>query len=183
MLRNRNFDRIEKLHKKLAHKLGLSLSYLNQRDFTLFGKYRDYQVRIEGIELHNADRSETKPGIKCSITMINPQMKCFRVEKKEADFSFFKNFAFIARPFTMNHNIGDWLSITTNDMMFGGILLSDDLKISLFEIFNPISNGIMFIEGEEMVFIGLDLVEQQDQADYYVKALDLMADIKDDLRG
>lgn len=183
MLRNRKFDRIENLHKSLARQLGLSISYLNQKDFTLFGKYRGYKVRIEGIKLPSEDRTETLPAIKCSVQMVNPQLKCLRVEKKAESFSYFNKLAFIPRPFNMNHNIGDWLSITTNDMMFASILLSDDLKISLFETFNPVENAILYIEGEEMVFLGLDLMEEQDRVNYYAGVLDLLADIKDDLNN
>ncbi|MCI4670182.1 MAG: hypothetical protein MRZ79_18745 [Bacteroidia bacterium] len=181
MLRNRKFDQIQKLHKQLSVQLGLSLSYLNHRDFTIFGKYQSYQLRIETVELPSSDGSSKLTAVKCSIPMVNPQLKVLRIEKKEESFEYFNHIAAITRPISMPHNIGEWLNITTNDMMFASILLSDDLKISIFENLNPLKNSIVFIEGEELAFIGLELIEDESRIELYKKGVELLVEIKNEL--
>ena len=136
MIRNRNFDKKEKLHQKLAQALGLSLSYQNQKDFTIYGYYRSYPLRIEGISINSPELKKPFHAVKCSISMVNPQLKILRIAKSHPEFELFENLVILDRPVHMPHNLGDWLDISTNDLMFGSILLSDDIKISLFEVFN-----------------------------------------------
>ncbi len=181
MVRRRNFDRKENLHKQLARRLGISLSYLNHKDFTLFGNYRGYNLRLEVVDLSDRDKKEKRLYLKCAIPMINPQLKVLRIEKADPAFQEMDKLAILDRPVHMPHDIGDWLAISTNDMMFGSILLSDDLKISLFEVLKPAEAALLYIEGEELAFVSPQLILDENQIEYYQKATDLLADIKDEL--
>lgn len=113
--------------------------------------------------------------------MINPQLKVLRIEKADPAFQEMDKLAILDRPVHMPHDIGDWLAISTNDMMFGSILLSDDLKISLFEVLKPAEAALLYIEGEELAFVSPQLILDENQIEYYQKATDLLADIKDEL--
>ncbi|MEO0897055.1 MAG: hypothetical protein AAFY71_11695 [Bacteroidota bacterium] len=182
-IRNRNFDRKEKLHKNLAVRLGLSLSYQSEEDFLIFGTYKDYKVRLETIEIRTRDNQDGIPALKWNIPMINPQLKILRIAKDNPSYPQLTSLAYLDRPVNMAHDLGEWLSITTNDLMFGSILLSDDLKISLFEVFNPIEGGLLYIDGEELAIVRPHLILKEEDMKWYQKGLDLICDIKDELNS
>jgi len=181
IIRNRNFSRKEKLHKRLASLLGLSLSYQSEDDFVIFGSHRDYRVRLESIGLTDRENQNMIPALKWSIPMVNPQLKILRMAKDSDHFPQLKSVAHLDRPVKMAHDLGEFLSITTNDLMFGSILLSDDIKISLFELFNPIEAGLLYIDGEELGMISPELLIREELVEWHTKAVALLCDIKDEL--
>jgi len=181
IIRNRNFRKKEKLHEGLGETYGLSLAYASERSFTLFGTYQEYSLRIEPVELPNRSRETILEALKISIPMVNPQRKLFRAIKPLEELPHLDIIADLDQPSFVRHDLGEWLQITTNDLLFASLILSDDIKISLYDTFNKIDAGLVFIEDEELAFIFPELLTDSEQVVSIEKMIQLIVDIKDEL--
>ncbi|MEO1806199.1 MAG: hypothetical protein AAFU33_15390 [Bacteroidota bacterium] len=181
IIRNRNFRKKEKLHEGLGETYGLSLAYASERSFTLFGTYQDYSLRIEPVELPNRSRETILEALKISIPMVNPQRKLFRAIKPLEELPHLDIIADLDQPSFVRHDLGEWLQITTNDLLFASLILSDDIKISLYDTFNKIDAGLVYIEDEELAFIFPELLTDPEQIASIEKMIQLIVDIKDEL--
>ncbi|MEL6629362.1 MAG: hypothetical protein AAFQ83_14715 [Bacteroidota bacterium] len=181
IIRNRNFRKKEKLHEGLGETYGLSLAYASERSFTLFGTYQDYSLRIEPVELPNRSRETILEALKISIPMVNPQRKLFRAIKPLEELPHLDIIADLDQPSFVRHDLGEWLQITTNDLLFASLILSDDIKISLYDTFNKIDAGLVYIEDEELAFIFPELLTDPEQVASIEKMIQLIVDIKDEL--
>ena len=93
----------------------------------------------------------------------------------------FTLFADLDQPSFVRHDLGEWLQITTNDLLFASLILSDDIKISLYDTFNKIDAGLVYIEDEELAFIFPELLTDPEQVASIEKMIQLIVDIKDEL--
>jgi hypothetical protein len=173
--RHRRFNRWENLHKAFAHNRNLQHNFQHQKRFHHYGSYRDYQVEVKPNQLNEVCFT------RFSVAMINPNRKALRIAKKDPAFTALDTLAPIDHPFQIHHDLGDWLLMETNDLLFSSLLLSDDIKISLYEIMKPIPAGLLFIHDEEMVLLCPLVMNQREDLAYFDKALDLLCDIKDEL--
>lgn len=182
IIRNRNFKKKQRLHQHLESKYGLSLAYASENSFTLFGKYQDYKLRIEPIEIPDRMRETLLDGLKISIPMVNPQRKLFRILRKEEGLPHLNLIAALDHPSFVPHDLGKWLEITTNDLVFASLILSDDIKISIYDTFNKLdTGGVLYIEDEELAFILPELLVDEEQLPIIEKMINLVVEVKDEL--
>jgi hypothetical protein len=179
--RQRRFHRRQALLQKLSEDHGLQLAFMNHRSFQIFGQTRNYPVQIEAILLSSPGVKRPSYGLQLTLPMTNPNRKAFRVGKGEASAPALQTTAVIDRPIQLDHGIAEWLSIQTNDAMFSGLILSDDVKISLFELFQPMEAGLLYVYDETLRFVVPRLLETEDQLTSLSKGLHLLCDIKDEL--
>ena len=143
--RNRRFRRKERLHQELAAELGLKVAYMNERDFDLFGEYRGYPLQIEPLALPEKAKAKNQNFyIRISLPMVNPNLKSLRIVKSGSESGPLDSYRIIDRPLRINPEIAPWLELSTNDAMFSGLIVSDDIKISLFEVLQPLDSGLIF---------------------------------------
>lgn len=180
--RNRRFRRKERLHQQMAEQLGLKVAYLNEKDFNLFGNYQDYALRLEAVELR-PDRADSQPltVLKASIPMVNPNRKALRVVRENDAYPRLNRHLSLDRPISLDHHIAPWLQLTTNDVMFSGIILSEDVKISLFEVFNQFEVALLSLYDEELAFFAPLFLTNEAGLKKWQRAVDLLVEIKDEL--
>ncbi|MEM9987321.1 MAG: hypothetical protein AAF804_19685 [Bacteroidota bacterium] len=180
--RNRRFRRKELLHLELAEELGLKVAYLNDRDFDLFGEYRGYPLQIEPIALPEKAKAKHQTFyIRVSLPMVNPNLKSLRIVKAGKEPEPLDTHRPIDRPIGINPEIAPWLELSTNDAMFSGLILSDDIKISLFEVFRPLESGLVFLQDEELTALLPFLISSKESLNQVKAMTDLLADMKDQL--
>lgn len=180
--RNRTFRRKELLHQRLARQLGIKVAYQSERDFDLFGTYQGYPLRIEAVTLH-PDRPGASPllVVKASMPMVNPNLKSLRIAREQEEFPRLNRYRKLDRPIHLDHGIAPWLEITTNDPMFSGLILSEDVKISLFEAFNPLETGLVYLQDEELSFMMPYLLITEERVNQCIRMVDLLVEIKNQL--
>jgi len=181
VIRNRRFRKKELLHQELAKKLGLQVAYLNERDFNLFGTYREYALRIEAVPIVPIGATKGPTALKLSLPMTNPNLKSLRVGKHSSQYPELSEYRLIDRPAAFPHKVADWLEITTNDLMFSSLLLSDDVKISLYEVLKPLPAALLYVQDEELALITPLLLTEEDRLTEMKQMADLLCDMKDEL--
>ena len=181
VIRNRRFRLKELLHQKLAKKLGLQVAYLNERDFNLFGTYREYALRIEAFPILLPGEKQGPMGVKLSLPMTNPNLKSLRIGKDSDLHPELSQYRLIDRPTAFPHEVAPWLKITTNDLMFASLLLADDVKITLYEVFKPLSGALLYVQDEELAFITPRLLTEPEALQELQSVADLLCDMKDEL--
>ncbi len=179
VVRNRRFRRKERLHQQLAQRLGLKVAYLNERDFDLFGPYRSYSLRIEAFSL--PDGKQRLDLVKVSLPMVNPSLKALRIIRVHEHYPRLSEHRRIDRPVVLDHQIAPWLEITTNDAAFAGLILSEDVKISLYDVFNRLETGLLYLQDEELTLLSPHLITEPERLEAYQRIADLLADMKDEL--
>ncbi len=175
VVRHRRFNRWEQLHRRLAHRRNLQYSFQHQNQFHHYGSYRNYRVEIRPTLVDNSWFT------RFSIVMTNPNRKALKIAKAAAQFPSLDSLALIDHPFPIQHDLGDWLLMSTNDLLFSSLILSDDIRISLHELLSPLSAGLIYIYDEELSFLRPGLMEQETDLLLFEKSLDLLCDIKDEL--
>lgn len=184
VVRNRRFRRKEELHRQLASQYQLQVAYLNERDFSLYGEHRGYPLRLEALLLRSPQEKD-KDGqtvVKISLPMINPTLKILRIARPSEEHPKLSHYGQMDRPQTVRHEIAPWLDITTNDLMFTGLVLSEDVKISLFDVFNRLKSGLVLIQDEELSFFTPELLTDAAVIDHYERIIALLCDMKDELQ-
>ena len=66
-------------------------------------------------------------------------------------------------------------------MIFSSLILSDNVKISIFEAFKDIPSGLLVIEDKEMYFILPGKIDNDVKISQSEKIINLMCDMKDEL--
>ena len=181
VFRNRRFKAKELLHLTLAESLGLELAFASPQQYSIFGHYNSYPVRIEGVNLARPGSKEAAWFTHTSIPMTNPLRKMIRVSKRHSGFEELESLVQVARPDSVSHDLSDELDIQTNDLMFASVILSENVKISLHQLFQQVPAGVLAIEDDSlfMTFPGLMTNEEQQQISSL--AVQTLTDIKDEL--
>ena len=78
------------------------------------------------------------------------------------------------------------LTTTSNDFvwviaLFSGLVLTDDIKISIYEVFRDLPGGLLFIYDEALAFMIPQLLTNESQIGVIKKAVNLLCDMKDEL--
>ncbi len=180
--RNRAFRKKEDQFGKLANSLGLKLAFTQPQQFTFYGDYRNYPVRIEPLALEQADRKKGKLwSTKITLPMINPNLKILRVSKASALYSAFNDYMPYRDLQKISHQIAPWIDIHTNDPLFSHIVLSDDIKMDLVVNLKSVDSGIIYIMGDELGAILPFLIREDADSPKVANILDVLCNIKDEL--
>jgi hypothetical protein len=182
VVRNRRYSRKEAQHRALATEYGLQIAYLNERDFSLYGHHRGYRLRIEAGSLSLPAQKKGQPVVRISLPMVNPNLKSLRILRESPAFPAFHAHGRIDRPLSLPEKVAPWLEITTNDSMFAGIILSEDVKISLFDVFNRLDTGLLLLQDEALTFITPELLLSEAVSEHYRRIITLLCDMKDELQ-
>ncbi len=173
--RHRRYNRWEMLHKRFAKRRSLKVNFIHQDNFQFYGSYRDYKVIVKPELIDEVLYSAF------TIEMINPNRKALRIAKKSESAPTLNSRAVIDHPFNIKHDIGKWLIMETNDLVFSSLVLSDDIRISLHEIFSKYDAALLFIYDEELCLLVPKTLDREEDITPYEKALELLCDIKDEL--
>ncbi|RMG56952.1 MAG: hypothetical protein D6722_25610, partial [Bacteroidetes bacterium] len=150
-------------------------------DFTLFGRHRGYPLRIEPAPA----RPNLPPGqhdlIKVSIPMTNPNRKALMIHRSELSDPDLLTWSTLDRPVRIAQDLGEAYQVLTNDPMFAGIILSDDVKISIYELFKNPEAGLLLIEDESLLYLYRHFLTKDSRATHLSQAVALLCDIKDEL--
>lgn len=174
IIHHRRFLKREAMYRELASDLTLHIAYTDYRDFTIFGKFRDYQVKIIPY-----DRLPGYQMIQYLIPMVNPNLKWLKISKNPQQAM--PVISHHDKAMQVKHDIGGDISIETNDMIFSSLILSDNVKISIHDTFRDIEAGELFIEGDSMAFITPNPLRSEEDIRAGEKIINLMCDMKDEL--
>ncbi|MEM7658014.1 MAG: hypothetical protein AAF399_17950 [Bacteroidota bacterium] len=177
----RRYNIQQGLHAHLATLHGIQLAYVSPRSFQMFGEYRGYPLQMEAVGLPYLNRKGMRYGFQLMLPMINPNRMALRISKGEAELPFLTQLAPIEKPMALDHGIADWLSIHTNDPMFAGLVLTDDVKITVYEVFRDVPGGVLFMYDEALAMFIPELLNQKSQLKTLGKAVQLLCDMKDEL--
>ena len=114
--------------------------------------------------------------------MVNPNRKALRIRRKETLSSGLDQIAIIDRPVQLSNGMGGEMEMLTNDFLFSGLILSDDVKITLYEVFQLAQDGLLYLFDDELAFLSPHLITTQDQIETWQKIADLLCDMKDELQ-
>lgn len=178
--RYRNFLRQEKLFHQIGQRFGLEVAFLSSRVFTVFGSYRSYTVQIESFQIPTEDGKATY-GLKAHIPMINPNRKALRVANPQSTIEGLHRIATIDKAVVVQQGMGNGVKILTNDILFSGIILSDDVKISLYKVFQEVGDGLLYLYDDELAFIWPTALSHDSQIDTWGRIVDLLCDMKEEL--
>ncbi|MDX2286543.1 MAG: hypothetical protein NW241_20420 [Bacteroidia bacterium] len=184
IIRNRRFKRRQDQHQQLASRLGMQLAYMNEQQATWYGNYRSYPLRIETVLIPvpgPRGRALHRPALRFALPMHNPSLNALRIARRHPDAPWLDSIAQPDRPMTFAHGIAPWLDIQSNNMLFASLVLSEDLKISLYDVFSRLEAGLMFIYDDEMVFLYPGLLPDSSDLSLMLKIADLLCDTKDQL--
>lgn len=172
--------KIEKLHQRLGSEHDLQVAYLNSKAFTIFGSYRTYSVHIEALTLSDS-ASKSIQGIKCQLPMTNPNRKALRIAHFGSKSEHLNQIALIDKPVVIKHGFGDNIEVLTNDLLFSGIILSDDVKISLYEVLKEVDSALLYLYDAELAFIWPKSLGEENELSHWSKIINLLCDMKDEL--
>lgn len=179
--RHRRFRINEQRHIQLARLLGLKRAYVSPSDFTLFGQFQGFDLRVEPQLVQTRGEQSYFEIVKTAIPMVNPNLKILAISKGIREVPAMQQLIQLDKPVHIPHQIGDWLSITTNDMFFSSIILTDDIKISIYKLFSRLDQGLLYIQDEELAFVLPGYITQDAQVNAIHLAAQLMVDIKEEL--
>ncbi|MEZ4826761.1 MAG: hypothetical protein R3C61_10790 [Bacteroidia bacterium] len=170
----RTYRRIENLHRDLAQRLSLHIAYSTFNDFTIFGRFRGYPVKVIPFTAISA------PGFVCfSVSMTNPNLKWLRISKNLSEE--LRQISFNDKSIVVRHDIGADIVIETNDMLFAGLILSENVKISIHDTFRDLPEGLFYLDGESMNFILTRPLRTEEDLKTVTKIVHLLCDMKDEL--
>ncbi|GAB4405362.1 MAG: hypothetical protein OHK0039_06280 [Bacteroidia bacterium] len=181
VLRNRRFRHRQELHEVFAEAHSMQVAYMNHRQFTFFGSYRGYNLRIEPVSPQPLDAAGSKDWTYFTIPVVNPNLRWFRILKSSPELPDMDQWSVNPKATAVQHDLGDWLGIRTNDPMFSHLILSQDVKISIFKAFRRLPAAVLYIEDEELVFVCPLLLTHEAGPAIFHDIVELMADIKDEL--
>lgn len=178
--RYRQRKKLENLHMGFARERGLKTAYLNPKDMQIYGHYREYPVQITADTLAHSS-TVARNVLKVSLPMINPNRKCLRISVGGIDYPEFDRLVVLDRPIQVQHDLGDWLRMESNDIFFTSLILTDDIKISLYELFKEREALLLYIQDDELAMISPTLLFTASDQAFLGKQLDILCDIKDEL--
>jgi hypothetical protein len=162
----------------------MQLAYMNEQQAVWYGNYRGYALRIETVLIPvpgPRGRALHRPALRFALPMHNPSLKVLRIARRHPDASWLDAIALPDRLTPFPHGIAPWLDIQSNDMLFSSLILSDDLKISLYDVFSRLEAGLMCICDDEMRFFYPGLLPDSSDLSLMLKIADLLCDAKDQL--
>lgn len=177
------YNRKEKLHQQLSNQFGLRGNYVNEKKFKLFGKNRNYKLVIESDNLGGIyDPKKGGNSIKFSIPVTNPTRKCLRILKEDSSNPKLANIVPLDKLLEVKHDMGDWLKIHTNDLVFSSLVLGENARISIVESFKNLNHGaIIYIQDEELACVFPTLLKHKSQLESLYRIAGTLADMKDEL--
>ncbi|MEM6803330.1 MAG: hypothetical protein AAF696_18125 [Bacteroidota bacterium] len=114
--------------------------------------------------------------------MTNPLRKCLRILKTNPPNPDLAAIVPLDKLLTVKHDLGDYLDIHTNDLVFSSLILSENARISIHDAMSNIPGAaIMYIQDEELSCIVPSLLTRSDQLGKFHKIVDALADMKDEL--
>ncbi len=179
--RHRRFRVRNALHYGLAKDLGMKIAYAREDDFRIFGEYNGYKLTIEAAVLSNPPSKKGQQVVRFRIPMVNPMRKGWRVAKPSADFPAFDKLGIPDRPVRIGQVLPG-LELSSNDLLFNGLILSDDLKINLHTLFKKIPAGVVFIQDEQLAFYFPGLLVAPEYRDLGIDIANILCEIKDELK-
>lgn len=183
VIRNRRFKAAEDLHASLGKRLTLDIAYASPIDYTIFGNHRGYPVKILPINLAAPGTKEPRWFTKAVIPMVNPVRKMLRISRRSPQFSELENLVQVARVDSVSHDLESWLDIQTNDLMFASIILSENAKISIHQVFNQLVSGLLYIEDDELALVIPGLLQSEAETELAYLAAQTLCDLKDELNS
>ncbi|WNJ18107.1 hypothetical protein [Pontibacter sp. G13] len=181
LIKNRQFAALHDLHETFAQRHSLKMAYADEHDFKIYGEISHYQMLIQPMLLLDPEQQDHTFGISFTIPMHNPNRKALRIFRTNSDHIHFKRVAVIDHALRVNHGIGDWLEIQTNDLLFSSIILSNDVKISLYEVFNQFDAAVLYIQDAEMTFVTPKMLKVEADMEIFDRVIALMVEMKDEL--
>ncbi len=179
--RNRRFRDLEHTHQQLAKQLGLEIAFADPKDYAIFGLHRGYSLRVEPVNLAFPGAKVPAWHTKIHIPMVNPLRKMIRISRKDPSHSALEALVQVGRADAVAHDLASWMHIQSNDLLFSGIILSENVKISIHKAFKGIPAGVCYIEDEELAFVFSGFLNDQEQVKRATYAVELLCDIKDEL--
>lgn len=183
MIRNRRFKALEDLHASLGKRLHLDIAYASPKSYTLFGTHREYPIKIQPINLALPGTNEPKWFTKVMIPMVNPVRKMLRISRRSPYFSELENLVHVARVDSVSHDLEPWLDIQTNDLMFSSIVLSENVKISIHQVFSQLVSGLLYIEDDELSIILPGPIGSEKDMELAYLGAETLCDMKDELNS
>lgn len=183
VIRNRRFKAAEDFHAQLAARLSLDTAYASPSSYSIFGTHRDYPTKILPVNLALPGSKGPKWFTKVTIPVINPIRKMVRISRRSDQFGELENLVQVARIDSVSHDLEPWLDIQTNDLMFSSILLSENVKISIHQIFSQLVSGLLYIEDDELSLLIPGLMNTQKEIDVVFLGAQTLCDVKDELNS
>lgn len=183
VIRNRRFKRLEQLHTDLASSLGLDTAFSSPSSYSIFGTHREYPVKISPLNLALPGNKEPVWVTKVSIPMVNPVRKMIRVARRSPDHDELESIVQVAKVDSVSHDLEPWLDIQTNDLMFSSIILSENVKISIHQVFRQLTSGVLYIEDDELAIVMPGLIKTTEQSHLASLGASTLCDIKDELNS
>jgi len=180
MIRNRNFKKKQEIYQKFSQQNGLKLAFRNPKNFTLFGEYRGFSIRIEPYRELSQNPLSSK-GVIFQLPLVNPHLKALRIVRKNEKYPWIQGFYPIDNPIQVNKQLGKDVTIQTNDMLFSSFILSEDLLIDLGVLFTRIDSGIIFIHNDMLGCIIPQYLYEKDMSTVWQLVIDLLCNMKDEL--
>lgn len=170
----------EKLHQALSNHFGLRGNYVNEKNFKLYGKHRNYKLTIEAVKVPIS--SAKANSIKLSVPMVNPTRKCLRISKHDPSHPDLENIVPLDKLLAVKHDMGDWMQINTNDLVFSSLVLGENARISIYESLKDLKTGaIMYIQDEELACVVPGLLKRNSQLEPLYKIVRALIDMKEEL--
>lgn len=179
--RHRLFRYKERLHHQLAADLGLQVVYTREDSFRIFGHIKGYHLSVYPVVLRDAKGKPTQPAIQLSIPMTNPQRKGWRVLKSHPDYPAYAQLGQPNRPMRVAQELPG-LEISSNDLLFSSVVLSDDLKINIHNLFKQLPAAVLFIEDETLACYLPGHAVRPEVCQWVKEAAAILVDIKEELR-
>jgi hypothetical protein len=168
--------------RTFAHSARLSLVYRNASDYQLEGGFRTYPIHFEPAFPQGKVRKKDKPWTQITIGMINPNHMYFRMHKGFREIPWLTNYD-QANAKEMKHELPADITIETNDMMFGGMILSEQVKARTQQVFEMSDHILICIKGEELIALMPEGPENPDKWKLSAEVMTLLTEIKDELNG
>lgn len=169
------------MHEELSKVLGIELAYASPEQYSMYGSYRSYPIKIAPRNLARPGTKEAAWYTQASIPMINPLRKMIRISKRSTHFREMESLVQVARPDSVHHDLPSWLDIQTNDLMFASVILSQNVKISIHQLFQEVEAGVLAIEDNSLMIIFPGLIQTAQRHRIWELATNTLCDIKDEL--
>jgi hypothetical protein len=145
---------------------------------TFSGIYRRYQLRIS--PFYDAARKNKHTMTRVSIRMQNPNKKFFYITKPPIKGkplpSLLNDPQMEAQPIL---TFSAPFTGVTNDVFVTNLVLTDEIRRNIGECLNEVSQGILFLQGEELVMLSPVFPGKEVNYKIWCRQMDLLCDIKD----
>lgn len=180
ILRNKRFRKKQNIYHQFTSKNHLKLAFRNPKNFTIYGEYRGFSIRVEpNRELKQNGNSSD--GVIFQLPLVNPNLKAIRIVKKNNKYPWIQGLFPIDQVVAVKNTLGDEVIIQTNDMLFSSFLLSEDLLIDMGVLFTKLDAGIIFIHNDVLGCIIPHYIYENNMEEVWQRVMDILCDIKEEL--